>query len=126
MNSEPPEPPAPTNGLVNGSYSNGKVIVTNGNTIQILSPQAYSVPDIPLQQAVISSSTIKLEVTGTTTNLRFYAKVDGTNRQVIGDGGHSGSITRNGEVTHICPSVRAGGVETTVTLSLTINGEVIF
>lgn len=126
MNSEPPEPPAPTNGLVNGSYINGKVIVTNGNTIQILRPQIYSLPNIPLQQAVISSSTIKLEVTGTTTNLSFYAKVNGTDREVIGVGGHSGSITRSGEVTHIEPSVRASGVETTVTLSLTINGEVIF
>lgn len=42
------KPPQETNGLVNGSYNNGTVAVTNGNHFSVSAPANYSLTDVPL------------------------------------------------------------------------------
>lgn len=42
------EPPQETNGLVNGSYNNGTVEITNRNHFAVSAPANYSLTDVPL------------------------------------------------------------------------------
>lgn len=115
--------------LVNGSYADGKAIVTNGNTIAFSSPKQYANIDFPLTDSIIVESSVEMMPSANLGTARFYARVDGYIKQ-IGANSHNAntweSISTRGTLTAIVIAPRVATYNGEIVFSLKVDGKVVF
>ena len=121
--------PTPSIGFVNGSYADGKAIVTNGNTITFDSPTQYRRIEFPLTSSINVVSTVGVMPSDGIGTARFYALIDDADVQ-IGGNTHPAEewseASASGTMTALVITPRSATYSGSITFSLKVDGEVIF
>ena len=121
--------PTPAIGLVNGSYADGKAVVTNGNTIEFNNPTQYGRIEFPLTDSINVSASVGVMPSDVLGTARFYAVIDGADVQ-IGGNSHPAEewseVSTSGTMTAFVITPRTATYSGTMTISIKVDGEVIF